>query len=46
MPWRPHWLRKPKRFLHDEIPLAALASSEGARLVEERLLQLEHGLVA
>ena len=40
------WLRKPKRFLHDSTPLDVLTSSEGARVVEERLLQLEFGLVA
>ena len=40
------WLRKPKQFLGGSAPIDALASSEAARLVEEKLLQLEHGMVA
>jgi putative toxin-antitoxin system antitoxin component (TIGR02293 family) len=41
-----HWLRKPKRFLEGRTPIDVLTSSEGTRLIEEKLLQLEHGLVA
>ncbi|MBI3766860.1 MAG: DUF2384 domain-containing protein [Deltaproteobacteria bacterium] len=41
-----HWLRKPKRFLEGSTPIDVVTSSEGTRLVEEKLLQLEHGMVA
>jgi putative toxin-antitoxin system antitoxin component (TIGR02293 family) len=41
-----HWLRKPKRFLGGRTPIDLLTSAEGTRLVEEKLLQLEHGMVA
>jgi putative toxin-antitoxin system antitoxin component (TIGR02293 family) len=40
------WLRKPKRELHGETPLAFLASEVGARLVEEMLGRIEHGIFA
>lgn len=40
------WLRKPKRALSGESPLAYLASEAGARIVEEMLYRIEHGMFA
>ena len=40
------WLRKPKRALRGETPLAYLASEAGARVVEEMLHRIEHGVFA
>jgi len=40
------WLRKPKRELKGETPLAYLASEAGARTVEEMLFRIEHGVFA
>jgi putative toxin-antitoxin system antitoxin component (TIGR02293 family) len=40
------WLRKPKRELKGETPLAFLASEAGARVVEEMLFRIEHGMFA
>lgn len=40
------WLRKPKRSLSDDTPLAYLASENGARIVEEMLYRIEHGIFA
>ena len=40
------WLRKPKRELKGETPLAYLASEAGARIVEELLHRIEHGIFA
>lgn len=40
------WLRKAKRELHGEAPLAYLASEAGARVVEEMLFRIEHGIYA
>jgi putative toxin-antitoxin system antitoxin component (TIGR02293 family) len=40
------WLRKPKRELKGETPLAYLASEAGARVVEEMLFRVEHGIFA
>jgi putative toxin-antitoxin system antitoxin component (TIGR02293 family) len=40
------WLRKPKRQLQSETPLAYLASENGARIVEEMLRRIEHGIFA
>jgi putative toxin-antitoxin system antitoxin component (TIGR02293 family) len=40
------WLRKPKRELKGETPLAFLASEAGARIVEEMLHRIEHGIFA
>lgn len=40
------WLRKPKRALNGETPVAFLASEEGARLVEEMLYRIDHGMAA
>jgi putative toxin-antitoxin system antitoxin component (TIGR02293 family) len=40
------WLRKPKRELDGESPLAFLASESGARRVEEMLTRIEHGMFA
>jgi putative toxin-antitoxin system antitoxin component (TIGR02293 family) len=40
------WLRKAKRELKGETPLACLASEAGARVVEEMLFRIEHGIHA
>jgi putative toxin-antitoxin system antitoxin component (TIGR02293 family) len=40
------WLRKPKRQLADETPIAYLASESGARIVEEMLHRIDHGIAA
>jgi putative toxin-antitoxin system antitoxin component (TIGR02293 family) len=40
------WLRKPKRSLGDETPLAYLATEAGARAIEEMLNQIDHGILA
>jgi putative toxin-antitoxin system antitoxin component (TIGR02293 family) len=40
------WLRKPKRSLNGETPVAFLASEEGARKVEEMLHRIDHGMAA
>jgi putative toxin-antitoxin system antitoxin component (TIGR02293 family) len=40
------WMRKPKRSLVGETPLAYLASENGARVVEEMLRRIEHGIFA
>jgi putative toxin-antitoxin system antitoxin component (TIGR02293 family) len=40
------WLRKPKRGLSGDTPVAYLASENGARVVEEMLGRIEHGIYA
>lgn len=40
------WLRKAKRELRGETPLAYLASEAGARVVEDMLFRIEHGIFA
>ena len=40
------WLRKPKRALNGETPVAFLASEAGARTVEEMLVRIDHGMAA
>lgn len=40
------WLRKPKHRLGGETPVAYLASEAGARVVEDMLLGIEHGVYA
>jgi putative toxin-antitoxin system antitoxin component (TIGR02293 family) len=40
------WLRKAKRELRGETPLAYLASEAGARTVEEMLFRIDHGIFA
>jgi putative toxin-antitoxin system antitoxin component (TIGR02293 family) len=40
------WLRKTKRSLSGDMPLAYLASENGARIVEEMLGRIEHGIYA
>jgi putative toxin-antitoxin system antitoxin component (TIGR02293 family) len=40
------WLRKPKRRFDGRTPLQLLATEVGARLVEEALYQIDHGLAA
>ena len=40
------WLRKAKRELNGETPLAYLSSEAGARVVEEMLFRIEHGIFA
>jgi putative toxin-antitoxin system antitoxin component (TIGR02293 family) len=42
--WR--WLRKPKRRFEGKTPMEMLATEVGARLVEEMILQFEHGMTA
>lgn len=42
--WR--WLRKPKRLFGGKSPLDMLASEAGARIVEEIILQVDHGIAA
>jgi putative toxin-antitoxin system antitoxin component (TIGR02293 family) len=38
------WLRAPNRALSGEIPLDLIVTSTGARLVEDALLRIEHGV--
>jgi putative toxin-antitoxin system antitoxin component (TIGR02293 family) len=38
------WLRTPNRALSGEIPLGLVVTSIGARLVEDALLRIEHGV--
>ena len=38
------WLRSPNRALSGEIPLELIVTSTGARLVEDALLRIEHGV--
>jgi len=40
------WLRKAKRQLFGQTPLAFLRSEAGARVVEEMLVRIDHGLAA
>ena len=40
------WLRKPKAALAGKTPLAYLATEAGARVVEEMLNQIDHGIFA
>jgi putative toxin-antitoxin system antitoxin component (TIGR02293 family) len=40
------WLRKPKRSLAGRTPLDYLASENGARIVEDMLGRIEHGIYA
>ena len=40
------WLRKPKDRLGGDTPMAFLASESGARILEEMLLQIQHGMFA
>lgn len=44
------WLRKPKQHLlagqHDATPIDLVATEHGARLVENRLRQIQHGIFA
>jgi len=40
------WLRRPNRSLGGSVPLAMLDTEIGARLVEQALLRLEHGVYA
>ena len=40
------WLRKPKWFLAERTPMSVLGLAEPSRLIEEKLLQLEHGMTA
>ena len=42
--WR--WLRKPKRLLADKTPIEMLATESGARIVEEIIFQIDHGIAA
>jgi len=38
------WLRTPNRALSGEVPLDLIVTSPGARLVEDALVRIEHGL--
>ena len=38
------WLRKPNRALDGAVPLDLLATGEGARVVEETIMRIAHGL--
>jgi len=38
------WLREPKCSLGDRTPLQLLATESGARVVEEQLAGIEHGM--
>lgn len=40
------WLRKPNRGLAGQIPLDLLATETGARVVEQALLRITHGIFA
>ena len=40
------WLRKPKTRFEGQTPMQMLQTESGARLIEQMLLQLEHGMVA
>lgn len=40
------WLRKPKKLLRGETPLVYLATEAGARIVEEMLHRIDHGILA
>jgi putative toxin-antitoxin system antitoxin component (TIGR02293 family) len=40
------WLRKPKRGLNGETPVAYLATEAGARAIETWLIRIEHGMAA
>jgi putative toxin-antitoxin system antitoxin component (TIGR02293 family) len=42
--WR--WLRKPKRRFAGKTPIEMLATEAGARLIEELIIQFEHGIFA
>ncbi|MCW5983040.1 MAG: DUF2384 domain-containing protein [Bryobacteraceae bacterium] len=42
--WR--WLRKPKRHFNGKTPMEMLATEAGARLVENMIAQIEHGMAA
>jgi putative toxin-antitoxin system antitoxin component (TIGR02293 family) len=42
--WR--WLRKPKRRFEGKTPVEMLATEAGARLVEEMIGQIDHGIFA
>ncbi|MGY3076421.1 putative toxin-antitoxin system antitoxin component (TIGR02293 family) [Bradyrhizobium sp. LM6.10] len=40
------WLRKPKKLLRGKTPMACLTTEAGARLVEEMLHRIDHGIHA
>jgi putative toxin-antitoxin system antitoxin component (TIGR02293 family) len=42
--WR--WLRKPQRRFDGKTPIERLATEAGARLVEEMIVQIDHGIFA
>ena len=42
--WR--WLRKPKRTFDGKTPMEMLGTEAGARLVEEIVQQIDHGMLA
>ena len=42
--WR--WLRKPKRLFDGKTPIEMLATETGARMIEELIVQIDHGMAA
>ena len=40
------WLHKPKKRFQGRVPIALLITESGARLVEEMLYQIDHGIFA
>ncbi|GMR07426.1 MAG: DUF2384 domain-containing protein [Gammaproteobacteria bacterium] len=40
------WLHKPKRNLNGQTPIEVLDTEEGARIIEDRLFAIAHGLTA
>lgn len=42
--WR--WLRKPKKYFDGKTPMEKLGTEAGARLIEEIVQQIDHGMLA
>jgi putative toxin-antitoxin system antitoxin component (TIGR02293 family) len=40
------WLKRPTKPLHDNAPVSLLDTEEGARLVEDLLTRIDHGIAA
>lgn len=41
-----HWLKRPTKPLQENAPVGLLDTEEGARLVEDLLVRIEHGIAA
>ena len=41
-----HWLTRPTKPLHNNAPVSLLDTEEGARLVEDLLTRIDHGIAA